>query len=287
MQAVGRILQLRLRALQHLEHRAQAGVVARQLVQRIDGLAGQAVGRRLAVGQRGQRRTHAIEQRLRMGQALVLGIQLVPFVVARGELVDLADLPGQAFALALQRLAACAGIGQRRFGRLPGLPQRGQPGGVGAGLLVEQRAHRGRPRQALPGMLAVDVDQLLAGLAQLAHGGRAAVDPGAALALGIDAAAQQQRVACAVEAGLVQPAGQRRRRVELGRDLGARAAFAHQRGVAAAAQGQLQRVDQDRLACAGLAGQHREAGLQLHLELADDDHVAKRQAAQHLNPGRR
>jgi hypothetical protein len=70
--------------------------------------------------------------------------------------------------------------------------RRGQRGGVGAGLLVEQRAHGGRPRQALPGVLAVDVDQLLGGLAQLRHGGRAAVDPGAALALRIDAAAQQQ-----------------------------------------------------------------------------------------------
>jgi len=94
MQAVRRILQLRLRALQHLEHRAQADVIARQALQRIDRLAGQAIGRRLAVGQCGQRRTHAIEQRLCMGQSLVLGIQLVPFIVAGRKLVDLADLPG-------------------------------------------------------------------------------------------------------------------------------------------------------------------------------------------------
>ena len=45
--------------------------------------------------------------------------------------------------------------------------------------------------------------------------------------------------------------------VELGADLGARRAFAHDAGVAAAAERELQRVDQDRLAGAGLAAQHR------------------------------
>ena len=132
-------------------------------------------------------------------------------------------------------------------------------------------------------MLAVDVDQLFAGLAQLAHGGRAAVDPGAALALGIDASAQQQRVSALVEAGFVKPSGQRRRCIELGRDLGAGTAFAHQRGITAPAQRQLQRVDQDRLARASFASEHTEAGSQLHFELADDDHIAKRQAAQHVD----
>ena len=128
--------------------------------------------------------------------------------------------------------------------------------------------------------LRVDVDEVLGRLAQLRHGGRAAVDPGAALALRVDRAAQQQRVVDR-EAGFVQPGLQRGRRVELGADLGAAGALAHQRRVGAVAQGQLQRVDQDGLASAGLAGEHCEAGTQLDLELGDDHHVAQGQSLQH------
>jgi hypothetical protein len=78
--------------------------------------------------------------------------------------------------------------------------------------------------------------------------------------LRVDGAAQEQAAVLAgVEAGLVEPGGEARRRVELGGDLGARGAFAHHAGVAAAAEGELQRVDEDRLAGAGLAGEHGEA----------------------------
>ena len=69
-----------------------------------------------------------------------------------------------------------------------------------------------------------------------------------------------------VEAGFVEPGGERGGRVELGADLGARRAFAHHAGVAAAAERELQRVDEDRLAGAGLAGEHREAAVELDLE---------------------
>ena len=68
---------------------------------------------------------------------------------------------------------------------------------------------------------------------------------------------------------------QRRRQVEFGADVGARRAFAHHAGVGARAQRQLQRVDQDRLAGAGLAGQHAEAVGKLEFELAHDDEVAQ------------
>jgi hypothetical protein len=95
-----------------------------------------------------------------------------------------------------------------------------------------------------------------AGLAQLRGRGGAAVDPGAALALRVDRAPQQQPAGVLGSAS--KPASARarppaRRRVELGRDLGARRAFAHHAGVAATAERELQRVDQDRLARAGLA----------------------------------
>jgi hypothetical protein len=120
-------------------------------------------------------------------------------------------------------------------------------------------------------MLAVDVDQVLGGLAQLRHGGRAAVDPGAALALRVDGAAQQQAVVVALEAGLVQP-GASDGGVSNSAVTSARVAPSRtSAGIGAVAQRQLQRVDEDGLARAGLAGQHREAGVELELQLGDDD----------------
>ena len=204
----------------------------------------------------------------------MLGIQQVPFAIGRSQLVQLADLPGQAFTLTLQRVALAARLVQPRQHTAPGLPDSAERTGIGAGLHIQQRTHSGGARQALPGVLAVDVDQMFCGFAQLRHGGRAAVDPGSALALGIHTAAQQQRVVD-IKSGFIQPGPDCGRRVELGADFGPRCAFAYQRCVSAMAQSQLQRVDEDGLARAGLAGQHREARAQVDFELGDDHHVAQ------------
>lgn len=216
-----------------------------------------------------------------MRKALVLGLQLGPLVRPRRQLVELADLPGQALALALQRVARRARPLERRQRRAPGLPALGQARRVDAGFAVEQRTDRGRPRQALPGVLAVDVDQVLGQLSQLRDGGRAAVDPGAAAPLHVDRAPQQQRALAGLEAALLQPGQERRRQVELRAHLGALRTLAHQARFGTAAQRQLQRLDEDGLAGTRLAGEHGEAGLQRELELAHEDDVAKGEAAQH------
>ena len=252
-------------------------------LKRVDGTAGLRVGAVVAFGGRGERRLRAVDQRLRMGEAPVVGLQRLPFVVARGELVDLAELPGEAFALAGQ-LGLAAGRRLDRIGRgAPARPGGGERRGVDMRLGVEQLAHGGGARQPLPGMLAVDLDQMLGHLAQLRHGRRAAVDPGAALALRIDHPPHQQRIVGrdGVEAGRFQPAGKARRPVELGADLGPRRALAHHAGVAAAAEGELQRVDQDRLAGAGLAGEHGEARAEVEFERRHDHEIAQREASQH------
>jgi hypothetical protein len=46
-------------------------------------------------------------------QPLVLGVQRLPFALGRRQLVELADLSGQALAFALQRALGLAGVGQR------------------------------------------------------------------------------------------------------------------------------------------------------------------------------
>ena len=56
--------------------------------------------------------------------------------------------------------------------------------------------------------------------------------------------------------------------------LALRCAVADQRGVAARTERQRQGVEQDRLAGAGLAGQHVEAGRDLEVGIVDDPEVA-------------
>ena len=53
-------------------------------------------------------------------------------------------------------------------------------------------------------------------------------------------------------------------------------------GVAALAQGQRQRVDEDGLAGAGLAGEHGEAGVEFEFERIDDDEIADAERPQHV-----
>ncbi len=63
-------------------------------------------------------------------------------------------------------------------------------------------------------------------------------------------------------------------RREFGADLGFLLAFAHQSRFGALAEHDRQRVDEDRFAGAGLAGQHGEAGLEFQVEPVDDDEIA-------------
>ena len=63
-------------------------------------------------------------------------------------------------------------------------------------------------------------------------------------------------------------------RFELGTNFGLFGTLAHHVGIAALAQRECQRVNQDRLAGAGLAGEHREAALELEFEALDDHKIA-------------
>ena len=123
---------------------------------------------------------------------------------------------------------------------------------------------------------------------ELGERGRAAVDPRAALALRVerapDAAASPSPVASspaspcsASHAAHVGPVVDVERRGELGA-LRARPQLAL---LEAVAEQQRQRVEQDRLAGAGLAGEHGEAAIELEVERFDDDEIPDRQQAQH------
>ena len=126
---------------------------------------------------------------------------------------------------------------------------------------------------------------MLAEVLQLRERGRPAVDPRAALALRVERAPQQQR--CRRRRGPARRARPRRRDasvdVEFGGELGALGAGSQLPQLEAVAEQQAERVEQDRLARAGFAGQHREAGVELEVERFDDDEIADRQQPQHAD----
>ncbi len=81
-------------------------------------------------------------------------------------------------------------------------------------------------------------------------------------------------------------AGCARRQVESRGHLALLGALAHQRDVAAGAERQRKGIEQDRLAGAGLAGQHGEAGGEIDIEPVDQDDVADGEPGEH-DAGRR
>ena len=72
------------------------------------------------------------------------------------------------------------------------------------------------------------------------------------------------------------------RQLDLGRDGRAILSRADQAGVAARAERQAQRIEQDRLAGAGLAGQDSEPGLELELQSLDQHDIVNGELPQHV-----
>src|SRR4029453_5019925 len=89
----------------------------------------------------------------------------------------------------------------------------------------------------------------------------------------LDGAPEDQPSRVAGKVALFQPG--RQIYFKLGGELRPLRAFSHDGGGAAAADEELDRVHQDRLAGAGLAGEHGEAALELQARGLDDDGVAE------------
>ena len=131
-------------------------------------------------------------------------------------------------------------------------------------------------------MLAMDFDERRAEAFQHLHADRRVVDEGAGAAVGKLHAAQDQFVLGGNIVGGQQRARRMaRRHVECGRHLSLLGALAHQRGVAARAERQRKGIEQDRLAGAGLAGEHRQAGRKIDIQPVDQDDVADRKPCEH------
>ena len=131
-------------------------------------------------------------------------------------------------------------------------------------------------------VLAVDLHQRPANIAHQRHAGRLVVDEDAGAPVGRLQAAQDE-IAIIVDGilGEQHARGMIGGDVEDGRHLPLRRAVPNQRGIAARAQRQRERIEQDGLAGTGLAGQHGEAGREVDIQLLDQDDIADRQPGEH------
>ena len=129
-------------------------------------------------------------------------------------------------------------------------------------------------------VLTVNFNERGAQRLQRLHADRLVVDEGAGAAVGKLHAAQDHRL-------INSDVGEQSARRMLGRqfehrgDLALLGALAHQGGVAARAQRQREGVEQDRLAGAGLAGQHGKARREIDVEPVDQNDVSDRESGQH------
>jgi hypothetical protein len=190
--------------------------------------------------------------------------------------------------VACRGLVGCLGLGEPRLGgaqRGPGGPGPGELG-LAAGEGVEQRAMPARVEQAAVVVLAVDLDEVGGERAQGLGSDPAVVDEGACPAVGGDGAPQDQPLA-RVEARLGEHRLRRvaPRELEVGHHLAPLGAGAHEPCPAPPAEREGERVEQDRLARARLAGEHVEPGLEGHVHRLDQGEVADAQAAEHRRPG--
>ncbi len=152
---------------------------------------------------------------------------------------------------------------------------------------VEQRALFLGVLERLVRVLAVQVDQLLAQRAELRQRHRVAVDEGPRAALRIEHATHQHLAVLVGKRVLGEP-GTRVRRVgdvERGRELRPFGAGPDLPHFEAVAEQEPERVEEDRLARTGFAGEHGKPGIELEVERVDEHEVADRQVAEHRASG--
>jgi hypothetical protein len=131
-------------------------------------------------------------------------------------------------------------------------------------------------------VLAVNLYQRSTDGAQHLHRHRLVVEEGAGAAVGqLDPAQDQLVLRRNVVGGQDRPRRMIDPHVEGCRHLPLFGALADQAGIAARAERQREGIEQDRLAGAGLPGQHRETRREIDVEAVDQDDVSDREPGQH------
>ena len=261
--------------------------LGRRLIEQLARLAQALLGvaARILSGERGAGLVQGLDQLLAVhqpGALLRQALGLARLRVEGGQLLHRVAQEGLLPARLGQGLL-CLPVA--RQGRLPGLPEaRGFVRRLAqAAEGVEEGPVTGAVHEAVLLELALDLDQRRPQAAQQADRHRLVVDEGAAAPVGAQVAAQDQAALLQLDAVLVQARAHRMLfgDVEDGGDRGLGCAGAQQAGVGAAAEGETQGVEQDRLAGPGLAGQRAESTVEGEIELVDQDQVPDRQALQH------
>ena len=198
---------------------------------------------------------------------------------------QLGEVGKQQVLVGLRLLDRPARLVQLRQRRAPLRPCGGDACHVRAGVAVEQRAVAARVDQAAIVVLAVQLDQRAADFPQERDADRLVVDPRARAAVRLHRAPQDQRLAGFDEdVGFgkrsVHRFGQRREFEGCG-DARLVLARAHQPGIRAIAQHQAERIEQDRLARPGLAGEHAKARAERKFQPFDQHHVPDGKRSQH------
>ncbi len=284
-QRVDGFLQFCLRAFQHLQRFAQAGIVCHAVAQtRRHGIELREA-RVIRLAQRFDAECSGLQQARGMGQPRMILLHRCPVRSVKSQTFQFVALELQQFALGSHRFGILAQADAAAAQRLPVAIQRGDlfRRAGHARIPIQQRALGIRSQQRLMGMLSVYIEQLVARFAHLLQSGAASVDETARTAAGIQHPAQQAHARIAFQILFAQPVLQLRQRgdIELGGNFCALTAVAHHRRIAAFAERQRQRVDQDGFARAGLAGQHGETRHEVEFQRGDDHEIANGQEFQH------
>ena len=247
----------------------QSGIERRQLVELPPH---RAEGRQHRVVPLVQRRVGAPGERQQpvgVGEAAALVAQELVLSRSRSDAIDLLDPELQELdarrklpRIHPRRIEAAPRVLPARAG---GRDLRGR--GLESGVGIQESDVRPRIQQCLVLMLAVDVDEPPAQRPQRRRGRECVVQEHPAAALGRDFAADDGLVSLRV--------------LECRLDEGPGRAGANQVPASPLADQQAERADDDRLAGAGLAGQHVEAVVELDVDGIDDGEVANAEETDH------
>ena len=203
----------------------------------------------------------------------------------RGECYEFRNAMFEPFAIALSLAHRRAGCGKPGFGRAPRSVALRHRARVGARIGIEQRAVPRRRKQAAVVMLAMNLHQLYADLAQQRRRTGLVVEKCAAAAVGFQRPADQQRLARLDRNVIVgeQPCERRARhgRCKACGYLRLVGALPYERGVGAHPEREAERIEQDRLARPGLARQHAKPILEIEIEPLDQHDIGDGERGQH------
>ena len=270
--------------LRCLDHRP---VHRRQRLRQHRMFRGQPVQPARCLPQIGQRAVRSVEMIADRGQIVRQPRALLHRAAFLGQRLLLARLRAergqfghrmlQPFPVAFGRLQLGPGRRQRRFGRAPCTVRGAQRTRIDPSEHVEQIAVPLGVQQAAIVMLAVNLHQHRADLAQQPGGGGLIVDAGAAAAVGLHDPADHHRFA-----GLdLEPVLRQQRertvvgaQIEGGRHHRLRRALPHQPAFGALAQRQPQRIEQDGFSGPGFPGQRAQPRLKIQVQCLDQHDVA-------------